>query len=63
MSVTVANLITRLKAIVGPDALIHSASELLVYECDGYMIEKNRPDVVVFPTQHRASRRGGQAVQ
>ena len=43
-------LISRLQSIVGPGGLIHSASELLVYECDGYTIEKNRPDVVVFPT-------------
>jgi glycolate oxidase len=43
-------LIDRLRAIVGRDALISTPSELLVYECDGYTIEKNRPDVVVFPT-------------
>src|SRR5437762_2177773 len=43
-------LIDRLRAIVGRDALITTPSELLVYECDGYTIEKNRPDVVVFPT-------------
>src|SRR5438270_9663378 len=40
----------RLKEIVGPDALLTSRSDLLVYECDGYTIEKNTPDVVVFPT-------------
>src|SRR5437764_4957978 len=40
----------RLKEIVGPDAILTSRSDLLVYECDGYTIEKNRPDVVVFPT-------------
>src|SRR5438105_6203329 len=40
----------RLRAIVGADALLTSPSELVVYECDGYTIEKNRPDVVVFPT-------------
>jgi glycolate oxidase len=51
MSVPVSTLINRLKSIVGPDALLHSASELLVYECDGYTIEKNRPDVVVFPSR------------
>src|SRR5262249_19195911 len=34
----------------GRDGLISSPAELLVYECDGYTIEKNRPDVVVFPT-------------
>ena len=30
--------------------LLTSPSDLLVYECDGYTIEKNTPDVVVFPT-------------
>lgn len=30
--------------------MITSSSELLVYECDGFTIEKNKPDVVVFPT-------------
>ncbi len=44
------DLLQRLRDIVGRDALISSASELLVYECDGFTIEKNRPDVVVFPT-------------
>jgi glycolate oxidase len=40
----------RLRAVVGPKGLITTPAELLVYECDGYTIEKNRPDVVVFPT-------------
>ena len=40
----------RLRAIVGPQGLICTPAELLVYECDGYTIEKNRPEVVVFPT-------------
>jgi glycolate oxidase len=44
------NLTDRLRAVVGRDALLTSPSDLLVYECDGYTIEKNRPDVVVFPT-------------
>src|SRR5690242_15697058 len=43
-------LIDRLRSVVGRDAVISSPSELLVYECDGYTIEKNKPDVVVFPT-------------
>jgi glycolate oxidase len=43
-------LIDRLKTIVGRDAVLSSPTELLVYECDGYTIEKNKPDVVVFPT-------------
>jgi glycolate oxidase len=47
---TVSGLVDRLRAVVGPDALLAAPSELLVYECDGFTIEKNRPDVVVFPT-------------
>ncbi len=44
------SFLDRLRAIVGPGGLLSAASDLLVYECDGYTIEKNRPDVVVFPT-------------
>ncbi len=40
----------RLRNIVGAGGVLASPSDLLVYECDGYTIEKNRPDVVVFPT-------------
>src|SRR5438046_6238846 len=47
---TTSNLIDRLRVIVGPEGLLTSPTDLLVYECDGYTIEKNRPDVVVFPT-------------
>jgi glycolate oxidase len=43
-------LTDRLRAVVGPDAILTSPSELLVYECDGFTIEKNKPDVVVFPS-------------
>lgn len=45
-----ALLADRLRAAVGKDAVLTAPSDLLVYECDGYTIEKNRPDVVVFPT-------------
>lgn len=47
---TANNLIHRLREILGPDGLLTSPSDLLVYECDGYTIEKNKPEVVVFPT-------------
>jgi glycolate oxidase len=40
----------RLRHIVGPAGVLAAPSDLIVYECDGYTIEKNRPDVVVFPT-------------
>lgn len=42
-------LLDALRRIVGPRAVLHAASELAVYECDGFTIEKNSPDVVVFP--------------
>src|SRR5437660_9498965 len=42
-------MLDRLRTIVGRDALLTSLSDLLVYECDGYTIEKNKPEVVVFP--------------
>lgn len=43
-------LLDRVREVVGPDGLLTSPSDLLVYECDAYTIEKNAPDVVVFPT-------------
>src|SRR5262245_60943061 len=49
-SVEPAALADRLRAIVGRDAVLTDRSELLVYECDGFTVEKNRPDYVVFPT-------------
>src|SRR2546429_755888 len=49
-AVLASSLIDRLRAIVGTDGLLTSPTDLMVYECDGYTIEKNTPDVVVFPT-------------
>ncbi|MCI0684573.1 MAG: FAD-binding protein [Gemmataceae bacterium] len=43
-------LVERLRAIAGAANVLASPSDLLVYECDGFTIEKNKPDVVVFPT-------------
>lgn len=43
-------LAERLREIVGNDAVLTAPSELFVYECDAYTVEKSRPDVVVFPT-------------
>lgn len=39
-----------LEAIVGRENVLRDRDELLVYECDGYVIEKSLPDLVVFPT-------------
>jgi glycolate dehydrogenase FAD-linked subunit len=38
-----------LRRIVGDDGLLVDRDELLVYECDGFTIEKSIPDVVAFP--------------
>ncbi len=43
-------LLDRLTEIVGADGILHESVELLVYECDGYVVEKKAPDVVLFPT-------------
>jgi len=45
-----ASFVDQLRSIVGNDNVLTSASERLVYECDGFVVEKNSPDVVVFPT-------------
>ena len=43
-------LVSRLRDVVGNEAVLTSAGELAVYECDGFTMEKNTPEVVVFPT-------------
>ncbi len=53
MSTTTApasRLLADLRAIVGPDDVLSDPDETLVYECDGFVIEKQAPDAVVFPT-------------
>ena len=42
-------LASRLRAIVGADAVIDDAAGLSVYDCDGYTLERGVPDVVVLP--------------
>src|SRR3954453_13438184 len=42
-------LIDRLRSAVGAENVLAARSDLVVYECDGFTIEKNSPDVVVFP--------------
>ena len=45
----VPRLLARLTALLGRDAVLTQRAELAVYECDGFTVEKNKPDVVVFP--------------
>jgi len=36
--------------LLGTEAVLSAHSDRIVYECDGFVIEKTCPDVVVFPT-------------
>ena len=42
-------LIDGLRQILGSENLLTAACDLMVYECDGFTIAKNQPEVVVFP--------------
>ena len=44
-----AQLSEQLRRIVGTEHVLDAHAELVVYECDGYMISKNAPDIAVFP--------------
>ncbi|MHC4401602.1 MAG: FAD-binding oxidoreductase [Planctomycetota bacterium] len=44
-----ASLVKAFRKRLGEENVLWSRSDLIVYECDGFTIEKNRPDVVVFP--------------
>ncbi|MBV8678466.1 MAG: FAD-binding protein, partial [Planctomycetaceae bacterium] len=44
-----SHLLPDLIAAVGAENVLHHREELVVYECDGFVINKNMPDVVVFP--------------
>ena len=45
-----ARLVADLSAILGAENVLAHRDELLVYECDGFTIDKSVPDLVVFPT-------------
>ncbi|HXG21306.1 MAG TPA: FAD-linked oxidase C-terminal domain-containing protein [Methylomirabilota bacterium] len=42
-------LISRLRAIVGPEGIVEKSTSLSVYDCDGYTLERSTPEVVVLP--------------
>lgn len=42
-------LISHLRDIVGPDGIVVHSTDLSVYECDGYTLEKAAPEIVVLP--------------
>src|ERR1700757_3203304 len=43
------NLLDELRTILGNEAIVSRATELKVYECDGWTVEKNSPDVLLMP--------------
>ncbi len=45
----VPELVDELRSIVAADGIVTRPSELKVYECDGWTVEKNTPDVLVMP--------------
>jgi glycolate oxidase len=46
-------LVRDLRKCLGAENVLSAPSELAVYDCDGYTIERHRPDVVVFPRSAR----------
>jgi glycolate oxidase len=48
-TLTLTRLADALRRAIGADNVLTARSDLLVYECDGFVIDKNSPDVVVFP--------------
>ncbi|HEX4146231.1 MAG TPA: FAD-linked oxidase C-terminal domain-containing protein [Pirellulales bacterium] len=50
MSVAISlEVVDELANLLGRAAVLSARSDLVVFECDGFVIEKNCPDVVVFP--------------
>jgi glycolate oxidase len=43
-------LAEELTTLLGAGGVLSALSERMPYECDGFVIEKNCPDIVVFPT-------------
>jgi glycolate oxidase len=42
-------IIARMTALLGRENVLTARADLATYECDGFTIAKNQPDVVVFP--------------
>lgn len=49
MAAVAETVVRELRAICGEDGVIADPRQLVVYECDGYMMEKNAPDAVALP--------------
>ena len=44
-----STLIARLRSVAGVEGVIDRPEALLVYECDGYTLERAAPEAVVLP--------------
>ena len=44
-----AGLIAELREMIGDDGMVLRATELKVYECDGWTIEKSSPEILLRP--------------
>ena len=49
ISSALAPVADELRRLLGVENVLAAQSDLVVYECDAFVIEKNCPDVVVFP--------------
>lgn len=49
LAATLPSLVEEFLELLGAEGVLSAHSDLLVYECDGFVIEKNCPDVAVFP--------------
>ena len=47
--IALPSLIDELRQTLGESNVVSARSEMMVYECDAFVIEKNAPDAVVFP--------------
>jgi glycolate oxidase len=50
---TLSPLVADLRSGLGSENVLWARSDLVVYECDGFTIEKQRPEAVVFPRSTR----------
>jgi glycolate oxidase len=48
-TIQATNLSDDLRQLLGPDRVLDAQSDLAVYECDAFVIEKHCPNVAVFP--------------
>ena len=51
-------LVRDLRRCLGAENVLYAPSEVAVYDCDAYTVERNRPAAVVFPQLHRPGGRG-----